>query len=121
MRRRAALSILDKAGSKEAADKAVDEVWKSCWNDTRPFDDVCIPTYFRSIDTIMHLFRQMNGKMAILNRQLVCFLDGLLRKRLNQQILLLRFLMLIDYSPRMLSDTKRTSFGSTFNCSIMVR
>lgn len=26
----------------EAAEKAVNEVWESCFRDTRPFDEVCL-------------------------------------------------------------------------------
>ena len=27
---------------KESAERAVNEVWESCFNDTRPFDEVCL-------------------------------------------------------------------------------
>lgn len=48
-RRRAALSVTqhgalasepDFAKRKETADRLVNEVWESCWNDTRPFDEI---------------------------------------------------------------------------------
>jgi len=42
VRRRAALSVSYNpvCKSPEMAEKAVDEVWNSCFGDTRPFDDV---------------------------------------------------------------------------------
>lgn len=41
-RRRAILSVRGYAGMGEpgVAEKAVDEVWKSCSRDTRPFDEI---------------------------------------------------------------------------------
>lgn len=42
VRRRAILSVAANPNcpSREAAEKAVNEVWESCWSDTRPFDEV---------------------------------------------------------------------------------
>jgi mitochondrial inner membrane protease ATP23 len=42
VRRRAALSVSANpyCDSKEQAEKIVNEVFESCWNDTRPFDEV---------------------------------------------------------------------------------
>lgn len=49
-RRRAALSLsqhpslrdrfADEGSAREAAGKVIDEVWESCWNDSRPFDEI---------------------------------------------------------------------------------
>lgn len=45
MRRRAILSVAANPNckSKDEAEKAVNEVWESCFADTRPFDEVGIP------------------------------------------------------------------------------
>ena len=42
MRRRAATSVAANAACPdlETAEKVVNEVWESCFNDTRPFDEV---------------------------------------------------------------------------------
>ncbi|KAK4048585.1 Mitochondrial inner membrane protease atp23 [Microbotryomycetes sp. JL221] len=42
VRRRAILSVAANPNckSQEEAEKAVNEVWESCWNDTRPFDEI---------------------------------------------------------------------------------
>jgi hypothetical protein len=43
VRRRAVLSVMANPNcqDKESAERAVNEVWESCFNDTRPFDEVC--------------------------------------------------------------------------------
>lgn len=43
VRRRAILSVTANPNckTKEDAEKAVNEVWESCYSDTRPFDEVC--------------------------------------------------------------------------------
>lgn len=46
VRRRAALSVAQNAackGDTQKAERIVDEVWQSCYNDTRPYDEVCLP------------------------------------------------------------------------------
>ena len=42
VRRRAVISVQANPAcpSREEAEKAVNEVWESCFNDTRPFDEV---------------------------------------------------------------------------------
>lgn len=57
-RRRAALSLsqhpslrdrfADEGSAREAAGKVIDEVWESCWNDSRPFDEI----YWSYVDSI---------------------------------------------------------------------
>ncbi|KAI0270105.1 metalloprotease ATP23 [Russula aff. rugulosa BPL654] len=44
VRRRAVLSVMANPNcqDKESAERAVNEVWESCFNDTRPFDEVCL-------------------------------------------------------------------------------
>ena len=43
VRRRAIISVESNPAcpNHEAAERAVNEVWESCFNDTRPFDEVC--------------------------------------------------------------------------------
>jgi inner membrane protease ATP23 len=43
VKRRAILSIVSNPAckSEEMATKVVNEVWESCFKDTRPFDEVC--------------------------------------------------------------------------------
>jgi inner membrane protease ATP23 len=42
VRRRAVMSVMANPNcpDKESAERAVNEVWESCFNDTRPFDEV---------------------------------------------------------------------------------
>ncbi len=51
---------------KGSAERAVNEVWESCFNDTRPFDEVCIAYFLtcspfftqnsRYINTLAHVY-----------------------------------------------------------------
>lgn len=56
-RRRAVLSVIDNPAcpDKAAAERAVDEVWNSCFNDTRPFDEVSSLRSFSLIFIFSHL------------------------------------------------------------------
>lgn len=49
VRRRAVLSVASNPAcpDKETAERAVNEVWESCFNDTRPFDEVRISSNSR--------------------------------------------------------------------------
>ena len=57
VRRRAILSVSanPNCSSKEVAEKAVNEVWKSCFADTRPFDEVgsCSSGGFLPVDVFL--------------------------------------------------------------------
>ena len=58
VRRRAVMSVMANPNcpDKESAERAVNEVWESCFNDTRPFDEVRLTgiTYTFSWQSYMH-------------------------------------------------------------------
>ena len=63
VRRRAIVSVAGNpaCGSREEAEKAVNEVWESCFNDTRPFDEArvvfsaLLPTHWTHMSPLVPL------------------------------------------------------------------
>ena len=46
---------------KESAERAVNEVWESCFNDTRPFDEVCLEPYLACSPILKSVSRYINS------------------------------------------------------------
>jgi hypothetical protein len=58
---------------KESAERAVNEVWESCFNDTRPFDEVCLKLIFNVLSHLYASFlRYINRRPSISWHGYIC-------------------------------------------------